>query len=230
MLLPGLSNPRLPVYFRVLLAMTLTSALLPAVGPKLAGSFSFGNLEAVLVPAAKEITTGLAFGFWGMCFLQASRLAASTIASTVGLAGVPGAAVDEFDPNSTLASFLTMASTMLILSADLHLTSLGALVRSYEAIPFSTGMPVELLISVTGSTIRDTTLFGLQIASPFIVYSVVVNLALGLCSKFTPQLQVYFATMGLTILLALALLATDALNTLEILVLQYRIWLENIFQ
>ena len=45
-----------------------------------------------------------------------------------------------------------------------------------------------------------------QMASPFIVLVVVTNLALGLCGKFTPQLQVYFAALGLTILLSFLLL------------------------
>jgi flagellar biosynthetic protein FliR len=71
---------------------------------------------------------------------------------------------------------------------------------------------------------------GLQMSAPFIVYAVVANLALGLCSKFTPQLQVYFATMGFTILVALALLATDALNVLEIPVRSYESWLVDIMR
>jgi flagellar biosynthetic protein FliR len=163
-------------------------------------------------------------------FLQASRFAASTIASTIGLAGVPGQAIDEFDPNSTLSTLLTLSTTMLILALNLHLESLAALLRSYDALPMIAGIPVQKLTELTSSTLRNTTLMGLQMAAPFIVYSVVANLALGFCSKFTPQLQIYFATMGLTILVALALLATDALNVLEIPVQSYRNWLLDLLR
>jgi len=229
-LLPGLANPRLPMYFRLLLAMAITTALLPAIGNRLPAETAAYPPMALLWPVALEMLTGFAIGFWGLCFLQASRFAASTIASTVGLAGVPGQSIDEFDPNSTLATFLTLSTTMLILASGLHLESLAALLRSYDIIPMATGITAQQLTEITGKTIRDTTLMGLQMAAPFIVYAVVANLALGLCSKFTPQLQVYFATMGFTILVALALLATDALNVLEIPVQSYRGWLVDLMQ
>jgi flagellar biosynthetic protein FliR len=229
-LLPGLSNPRLPMYFRLLLAMAITTALLPAIGNRLPPETATSTPIALLWSAAREIFTGFAIGFWGLCFLQASRFAASTIASTVGLAGVPGQAIDEFDPNSMLATFLTLSTTMLILASGLHLEGLAGLIRSYDILPVVTGISVQQLTQITEETIRDTTLMGLQMAAPFIVYAVVANLALGLCSKFTPQLQVYFATMGFTILVALALLATDALNVLEIPVQSYRSWLVDVMQ
>ncbi len=229
-LLPGLANPRLPMYFRLLLAMAVTTALLPAIGNRLPAETAANPSIALLWPAAQEILTGFAIGFWGLCFLQASRFAASTIASTVGLAGVPGQSIDEFDPNSTLATFLTLSTTMLILASGLHLEGLAALLRSYDILPMATGITAQQLTEITGTTIRDTTLMGLQMAAPFIVYAVVANLALGLCSKFTPQLQVYFATMGFTILVALALLATDALNVLEIPVQSYRSWLVDVMR
>lgn len=229
-LLPGLSSPRLPVYFRILLALACTTALLPAVGNRLSAEQIAIAPMNLLWFAMIEMQTGFAIGFWGLMFLQASRFAASTIASTIGLAGVPGQAIDEFDPNSTLSTLLTLSTTMLILALNLHLESLAALLRSYDALPMIAGIPVQKLTELTSSTLRNTTLMGLQMAAPFIVYSVVANLALGFCSKFTPQLQIYFATMGLTILVALALLATDALNVLEIPVQSYRNWLLDLLR
>jgi len=203
-LLPGLSNPRFPVTVRVFFALMLTVALTPMLADKIQPAVSSGRpLQYAFV---SEILVGLAFGFWSYLFLQASRYAGAIISTVVGLAGIPGQPIDEHDPTSHLASLLSLGATAMIFATDLPLLSVEALARSYDTMPVL-GIPAsDWLAENSVKLIRDTSVLAVQVSSPFIVLVVVTNLALGLCGKFTPQLQVYFAALGLTILLSFLLL------------------------
>lgn len=203
-LLPGLSNARFSVTMRILFALLLTVAVTPLLMPQLEKALASGvTLQSALVT---EVVIGLAFGFWSFCFLHASRFAGAIISSVIGLAGIPGQPIDEHDPTSVLATLLSLAATAMIFASDMHLLSLEALVRSYDAMPVLAVPTADWLAQNSIKLVRDTSVLALQVSSPFIVLVVVTNLALGLCGKFTPQLQIYFAALGLTILLSFLLL------------------------
>lgn len=203
-LLPGLSNPRFPVTVRILFALMLTLALTPMLAGKLEPALA--TSERLQHSIVTEIIIGLAFGFWSYLFLQASRYAGAIISTVVGLAGIPGQPIDEHDPTSHLASMLSLGATAMLFATDLPLLSIEALTRSYETMPVL-GMPsTDWLAENSVKLIRDTSVLAVQVSSPFIVLVIVTNLALGLCGKFTPQLQVYFAALGLTILLSFLML------------------------
>ncbi|MCA0432945.1 MAG: flagellar biosynthetic protein FliR [Proteobacteria bacterium] len=226
-LLPGLANPRFPAFSRILFALVTTMVLTPYLKESINGLGPIAASGRFWKIVATESVIGLAFGFWCYCFLHASRFAASIIATVTGLAGVPGQPIDEHDPTSHLGTLLSLVATALVFATDLHLLALRALTQSYEAFPVGEVPGGTWLGQNTISIISGTSTLALQVASPFIVVAVVLNLALGFCSKFTPQLQVYFASLGLTVLLSLAILALIAPGILSIPINAYAGWLEN---
>ena len=48
--------------------------------------------------------------------------------------------------------------------------------------------------------------WGSGLLRPFVIFSVIVNLAIGFANKFTPMISVYFMTTGLIAALGLVLL------------------------
>ena len=74
-------------------------------------------------------------------------------------------------------------------------------------------MPIGQALSLpwsmqrTLAVLQGSFVAGLQCGSPFVVLSIVVNLALGLANKMTPQLSVYFAFSGIVLIASLATLA-----------------------
>jgi flagellar biosynthesis protein FliR len=227
-LLPGFASARMPGSVRLLLAMMITVALTPIViGQEVVEPQDIARLHWAML---SELVIGLAFGFWCYCFLYASRFAASIIASVVGLAGIPGQPLEDNDPSSHLATLLSLSATIMIFATDLHLASLAALVRSYETMPIYTVPSGEWLAQGSIRLVSETSVIGLQIASPFIVFAVVVNLALGLCIKFTPQLQIYFAAMGLTIFCSFLILHTLFPSLSQISLQAYSAWLAKSLQ
>lgn len=204
-LLPGLSGIRIPMTVRIFMALLISFAITPLMFDQVKAAVPRVMATPALVWT--ELIIGLAFGFWCFCFLHASRFAAHIISSSVGLAGIPGQPIEESEPSNPLATLMSLGATALILSSNLHLLSLEALSRSYISMPALELPAGRWLAENSTKLIRETSVLAIQISSPFIVLAVVTNLALGLCGKFTPQLQIYFALMGLTILLSLLLLA-----------------------
>lgn len=227
-LLPGLSNARFPVTVRIFFALMLTIALTPMLMPQMQPALaSASRLQSALFT---EVIVGLAFGFWGFCFLHASRFAGAIISSVIGLAGIPGQPIDEHDPTSTLGALLSLGATAIVFATDLPLISIEALTRSYETIPVL-GIPAsDWLAQNSIRLVRDTSIIAMQMSSPFIVLVVVTNLALGLCGKFTPQLQIYFAALGLTILLSFLLLGWIFPNLAYLPAEAYSTWLKQALQ
>jgi flagellar biosynthesis protein FliR len=227
-LLPGFASARVPTSIRLLLAIVVAVALTPVLASRIPLQLNTqSSLQTVMFT---ELLIGLAFGFWCFCFLHASRFAANIIASTIGLSGIPGQPMEEQDASGPLPTLLSLVATILIFAADLHLASLAALIRSYESMPLQSFPTGEWLAQGSIALVKESSVLALQIASPFIVLAVVVNLALGLCGKFTPQLQIYFAAMGLTILVSLLVLMAIIPGLSQIPLQAYSAWLSESLQ
>jgi flagellar biosynthesis protein FliR len=224
MLMPGFALARAPMLFRILLAVALSAAIYPMQRARLGQSVD----EASLVPALlNELLVGLFIGFLSAFFVYAVRFAAHFVFSMVGLAGIPGQPVDDAEANPPFVLLVSMAFTALIFALDLHLLSFRAVANSYDVFPPGQSPGFDVAVDTIGALLRDTTLLALQAASPFILYALAINFALGLIGKLTPQLQVYFALMGLSTLLALVILAIIGAPLLNVFSSGYAAWLEQ---
>ena len=67
----------------------------------------------------------------------------------------------------------------------------------------------------------------LRIASPFVVYAVIVNFAIGLMNKMTPQIPIYFISMPFVIAGGLVLLGIAVGDFLRVFVEGFRLWVLN---
>jgi flagellar biosynthetic protein FliR len=85
--------------------------------------------------------------------------------------------------------------TTLFFMTDQHWQVLRGLMNSYDVWHpgdrLGGSMPLDQLVG----RLSEAFVLTLRIASPFIVYSVVVNLAVGLINKLTPAIPVYFISV-----------------------------------
>jgi len=192
---PGLSSPRVPVNVRLFLAvalsLSLTPMLLDTMLPVVAGADPATLIERIFF----ETLTGVLIGMLGRLFILALQTFGIVIAQSIGFGAMPGVPYDGDDASPTLGSLLTVTATALIFITDLHWEMIRGIVESYQAMPASQSVSMRFGLIAYGDQIAAVFVTALRIASPFIVYSVMVNLALGLVNKLTPTFPVYFIMM-----------------------------------
>ncbi len=94
-----------------------------------------------------------------------------------------------------LATLISLAAIALLFAADLHWELLRGLVASYDVIPVGADFNARLALKQIADALGESFRLSLRIASPYVIYALVVNLALALVNRLTPQVQVFFVAM-----------------------------------
>lgn len=195
MVMPGFSSQRVNPQIRVLIALSVTLVVAPLLLPGLTevvrGATNSENLKNIL----SELLIGAMIGLMGRYFFLALQFAASALAMFLSLGGIPQLAVDDIDPAPALANILIAAATVLFFVTEQHLEVIKALVASYAVLPVSDGFQAQPSLVQLTQILSVAFLLGLQIISPFIVFSISMNFIFGLLNKLTPQIQVYFISI-----------------------------------
>jgi flagellar biosynthesis protein FliR len=225
MLMPGFGSARVPMQVRLLIAVAASLALSPllyAYVQDLLGNFGESQRLYILL---NEVATGAAMGLMARLFLVALQFSATTTANAIGLAGVPGQPIDETEALPPLTNLMSVAGVMALITVGLPEEMLKAVVQSYEALPPRIGLDTQWFLEHVLQVLGDTTLLALRLSAPFIVYAVVVNIAMGLANKFTPQVQMYFASLGLVTMGGLILLFLSGRQMLHVFAEAFSSWL-----
>ena len=81
---------------------------------------------------------------------------------------------------------------MILFMMDFHHVVFRALVDSYTSMPFGGILQMRsTLISFT-DTLSSTFMIMLRLSSPFLIYGLMFNIAIGFINKLAPQIPVYF--------------------------------------
>lgn len=191
MLMPGISTPRVPVKVRLFLAFAITLGLAPLLIGETGTDLSEERPPGLMLIVISESLIGALIGFLGRIFFGALETLANAVAMAIGLSSPLTPPVgDEQSP--AVASLISLAATTVFFLTDLHLEVLRGLVASYVAWPISGLFNAQFgLVQVADCFARAFNL-ALRISSPFIVYALIVNFAMGIAAKFTPQIPIYF--------------------------------------
>ncbi|MCK0207929.1 flagellar type III secretion system protein FliR [Starkeya koreensis] len=192
MVMPVFSSSRLPVRVRLFLAVGLSLALTPLLGEPIRLMLASRTQAGILLAGAGELAIGGMIGLLARCFFLALQALMSAAAQAVGLATPAGMVAEEEGQLPEIATLLTLCASTLLLITGQHWELLRALVDSYTRLPpggtFQAGGALGLYVD----RLADTFLLALRLASPFLIYSMVVNFAVGLTNKLVPQIPVYF--------------------------------------
>lgn len=226
MLMPGLSGPRIPAKVRLFLAFAITLSLAPLLAGEIAPKLSDAPPFALLRTIVSESLIGALIGFLGRIFFGALETLANAIALAIGLSS-PLAPLSGDEQTPAVASMISLGATMAFFLTDLHVEVLRGLVASYAAWPVSGVFDAQFgLIQVAECLARAFGL-ALRVASPFIVYALIVNFALGLAAKFAPQIPVYFITVPAVAAGGLFLLYLTCRRLLELFTAGFASWLAS---
>lgn len=204
MLLPGLGEQNISARMRLTFALVLAAVLLPL--HRSAYHIDTGALSAALVMLVEEILIGAMLGVTARLTISALEVAGSIIAQQLGLGFVTAVDPTQGEQGVLVGNFLTMLGITLFFATDMHHLVIAALNDSYNLfapgdMP-ATGDAAALITRTVAGAFR----IGIQLSAPFIVFGIVFNVGLGVLARLMPQMQVYFVSMPLSILLGLTFL------------------------
>lgn len=198
MMLPGFASARIPMQVRLMLALTISLALAPMVWGQ---PFGPGPITAIVLAkvVATEIVIGAAIGLVARFYFLAVSFIASAMAMSIGLGGIPSAAIEENEPQAAMTTFISLSILTLLFTLDFHHFILRGLTGSYDLLSIAAAPnPQRLLIDMTDTLTYAFTIV-LRLGSPFIAYSIIANLAVGVLNKLTPQIPVFFVSLPFVI-------------------------------
>ncbi len=195
MVMPGIASMRVPVRIRLFIVISVTLALSPLLTLQLIGLANPNQPSTLLVSIMSETLKGILIGTIGRLFLAAVEFAGSAIASFAGFSALPGAPVEGTEPVPALTSLLMLCATLFMFVLDLHWMVLHTLVDSYQVLPADHLFEAQPSLIALSDKFLETTMLAGRMAAPFIIFSVLINLAMGLTNKLTPQIPVFFVSI-----------------------------------
>lgn len=217
LVIPGFSSPRVPVRARLFVAIGISLALTPIllgdVVPVVTG-VQPAKLFAII---GSESLKGILIGLLGRMFFVALETMATATSLSIGLTSVFGP-VEEEEAVPSIASLISLVAVLLIFVTGLHLEIFRGLAASYTVLPVAQGFDPRVgLVQLTDEATR-TFVFTLRIASPFLVFSIVANFAIGLINKLVPQIPVTFISTPFLVAGGLAILYVSIRPALELFI------------
>ena len=227
MLMPGFSSRRVPVRVRLLLSVAVTVTLSPLLFPVIEPIVYDDRAASVLSLVASEMLIGMLFGFTGRLFFAGLEMAGTAIASLIGFGGLPGAPVEGDEPVPPLSALITMSATAMFFITEMHLLVLRGLVESYRSFPPGIWFRPQQALMIVTARLAETLFLTGRITAPFIIYAVVINLAIGLTNKLSPQVPVFFVSLPFVVAGGLLLFYFVSDEIMLVFIAGFRNWIIN---
>ncbi len=194
MILPGLGGGRVPPTVRLFLAFALSLALMPVVDrADFAGANAQTTMLAVYV--VLEVIVGLFLGFLVRIFYLALEFIAVAMANFAGFGSIFMQAVDDNSSTTPFSELITLPALALFFILDLHVAVIGMLKSSYDVVTVGQWAGSTIEPNILVNAFQSSFALALQMSAPLLVYSLALNLVLGLLSKLTPQVPIYFVSI-----------------------------------
>lgn len=184
-LLPAFGERSIPVRVKLGISIAFTLIILPAVRPP---DLAPGFLPMVRL-VGTEVLVGMVLGIGLRLFVLALQTAGAIAAQSTSLSQLLGGAAD---PLPAMGYFLMLAGLTLAVILGLHIRAAQFLIHSYAMLPMG-GLPAPSDLSRWGVTqISSSFSLAFALAAPFVIASLIYNLALGVINRAMPQLMVAF--------------------------------------
>jgi len=197
---PILGGNMIPLQVRVALGFILALVMIP--WQPLAADVPPMPTLVMGMAILQEIIIGLLIGFAATMTFGAIQVAANFMGLNTGFAagqilnptfGSSGSAYDNF--------YLVM-STLYFIVLDGHLLWIKAISLSFQMLPLHSTIPqlsADLFIRTFATLINS----GFHLALPVVAAVVLTDVSAGLLAKVAPQVQVFFLTINIKLLLSL---------------------------
>jgi len=200
---PVIGDPVVPRQVKVALSALLALVLAPGVAG--AADVPLMSLPGAWV-TAQQVLIGVAIGFTMRIVFTAVQAAGEYIGLQMGLSFAT-----FFDPASggqtaVVARFLYMLAALIFLAVDGHLHLIALLAQSFDSVPVARNGLAGAGWMVVARAAQDIFTTGLMLALPVVTALLILNLAMGILNRASPQFSIFAVGFPLTLLAGVAML------------------------
>ena len=225
MLAPGFSSSQIPAQVRLFVGLAITLTLTPMLLSRVPTTALGDDPILTLRVIAVETLVGGMIGVLARMFYLALEALAVGASTMLGFASPFGFQMEGDEAMSPLATLISLAAVALLFAANLHWELLRGLVASYDVIPVGADFNARLALKQLADVLGELFRLALRIASPYVIYALVVNLALALVNRLTPQVQVFFVATPFVAAGGLLLLYFTIKPAIEAFISAFGVWL-----
>lgn len=228
MFIPALGDNTIPARVRVSLAIALTLVVYLVLHDQIP-SMPTQTIKLVML-LAREALIGMIIGLFARLLMSAVHTAGTMIAMSSGLA-----AAQSFDPtqgsqSAMVSTLLTLMAVTLIFVTDIHHQLIWAMVNSYNVFPIGfEALDFGGIAGMAANIVTHSFALGVQLAAPFIVYSLIFYISMGILVRMMPQLPVFFVAMPLNVALGLWVFALVVGSILRWFIVSFEDNLSSLF-
>ena len=205
---PVLSHQSIPFQVKISLGIFLALVLYPVVAAMHPAVDV--NVGGMAIAVLREAAVGMLLGFVAGLILLGAVVAGDLISLDLGLSMATVLDPESGAQNTVISQFLQIVLTLVFLLLNGHHFVLQALRMSFDVVgigQFSIAPGLsDRLVALTGTVF----VVGVKLAAPIIVASFIVNVALAVLARVTPQINVFILNFQLKIGMGFFLLLTAA--------------------
>lgn len=218
-IMPGFGESRIPPRVKIAITVMISFCMMAALPlPTVPDQPSL-----LLGLFGREVIIGVFLGMSLRLFVVALHILGGIVGYAAGLSNAFAPPDANFEGASAVAALLQMALVALIFVTNAHHVILWGLMRSYQTLPvgsFMIGDMTEQLARVGASAFYIAVMVG----APFLMFTILLNLALGLANRVMPTMQVFFVAGPGIILVGLAILAAAVPAILSTVITEMTDW------
>jgi flagellar biosynthetic protein FliR len=162
----------------------------------------------MLIPLTiKEVLTGLALGYIGNFLFEALKFSGFLSARLMGLSMMTIVDPSSSEKNNVLSQLLVFFAIFLLFVTDGHLFFFKAIIDSFYILPlFKLGFHNNIILELV-RMIQNIFVIGIKISAPILVILYMVRIVLGIMAKLNPDMNVFFVSLPLSIIVGLYVMA-----------------------
>lgn len=185
-LLPAFGERTVPMRIKLVIAIAFTAIVAPAV----LQSPPAASTSALALLVLTETLSGVLIGLGLRLFILALQTAGAIAAQSTSLSQILGGAAIE--PLPAIGYILTVAAMALAAMTGLHVKAAELMILSYDLLPIGLFAGSSDVADWGVAQVSRAFSLAFLLAAPFVIMSVLYNLALGVINKAMPQLMVAF--------------------------------------
>lgn len=194
MVLPGFSSARVPMQIRFFVSFAIALAILPVLWDTIYPRVTGGDPAIYVRLIFSEVLIGTMYGLIARIYVLGMQFTGSILAMSIGFSAPGGSDILEDTAENPLTSFLSFAGLMVLFMLDFHHVVFKALADSYTIMPLGGDAGAQKMLITMTDTLSAVFMIMLRLASPFLIYGLMFNLAVGLVNKLAPQIPLYFVS------------------------------------